>query len=147
MKDFLHSGRYRWIRKVRVSLSGVPGGLWAIRLNRILARKPSLRFPKLFEGIILDDLEQKETFWGRRTRFCSLERVARTLRGGCRPPPNPSATTIFLDFDHEHGTVCTVPCTWNRARDHRGVFFHAGPNPGSAHGSVCTVRFTRYRER
>ena len=29
----------------------------------------------------------------------------------------------------------------------RGVFFHARPDPGPAHGSVCTVPCTRYRWR
>ena len=27
-------------------------------------------------GVILDAVGEKESFWGRRTRFCSLERVA-----------------------------------------------------------------------
>ena len=33
-------------------------------------------------GAILDDLEEKQTFWGRRPGFCSLDRVVRTRWGG-----------------------------------------------------------------
>ena len=60
MNKIWHSGRHGWIRKGRVSLSGVPGGLRAIAVNRILTRKMSPRLSKLFEGY----LDLIRTVWG-----------------------------------------------------------------------------------
>ena len=59
---------------------------------------------------MLDDSGEEEAFWRRGTRFCSLERVARTLREGCRPP-NPSAPETFLDL----GFVCLQKMTFELA--------------------------------
>ena len=39
--------------------------------------------------VILDDLGEKETFWGGRTGFCNLERVAKTSSGGLPPLRTP----------------------------------------------------------
>ena len=52
---------------------------------------------------MLLDSGERESFWGRGSGICSLERVARTPSGGLPPPPNPSAPETFLALGFSGG--------------------------------------------